>query len=214
MEIIWLGHACFRLRSDDLVVITDPFPQSVGLRPDNRPATIVTVSNTHPNHSNRLEVSGSPKVFDSPGEYEYSGVSARGVMTSLKEGQPQPERNVAYSIVMDNVNVCHLGDIVTPLTTRQVEELQPVDVLLAPAGGGCTLELDQILQLTQDLDPKIVIPMHYQTPGVTEPLGALDAFVQLMGVSDVQPRRSLTVTTGNLPANMQVTILEPRARVV
>ena len=212
MEIIWLGHACFRLRSDDLVVVTDPYPGSIGLRPETRPATVVTVSNSHPNHSNRLEVGGSPKVFDSPGEYEYSGIAARGVMTSLKEDQPQGERNVAYSIVMDNVNVCHLGDITTPLTTRQAEELQPVDVLLAPAGGGCTLDLERILQLMQDLDPKIVIPMHYQIPGVTEPLGNLDAFLQLMGVSDVQPRRSLTVTTGNLPANMQVTILESRAR--
>ena len=212
MEIIWLGHACFRLRSDDLVVVTDPYPGSIGLRPETRPATVVTVSNTHPNHSNRLEVGGSPKVFDSPGEYEYSGIAARGVMTTLKEDQPQRERNVAYSIVMDNVNVCHLGDIATPLTTRQAEELQPVDVLLAPAGGGCTLDLERILQMMQDLDPKIVIPMHYQIPGVTEPLGNLDTFLQLMGVSDVQPRRSLTVTTGNLPANMQVTILESRAR--
>ena len=214
MEITWLGHACFRLRSDDLVVVTDPFPSSLGLRPENRQATVVTVSNSHPNHNNRLEVGGAPKVFDAPGEYEYSGVAARGVMTTLKEGQPQKERNVAYSIVMDNVNVCHLGDIATPLTTRQVEELQPVDVLLAPAGGGCTLELERILQIMQDLDPKIVIPMHYQIPGATEPLGNLDTFLQLMGVSEVQPRRSLTVTTGNLPPNMQVTILEPRARAV
>ena len=208
-----MGHACFRLRSDDLVVVTDPFPGTLGLRPETRPATVVTVSNSHPNHNNRLEVGGSPKVFDSPGEYEYSGIAARGVMTTLNEGQPQRERNVAYSIVMDNVNVCHLGDITAPLTTRQAEELQPVDVLLAPAGAGCTLDLERILQLMQDLDPKIVIPMHYQIPGSSEPLGNLDTFLQLMGVSEVQPRRSLTVTTGNLPANMQVTVLEPRARV-
>lgn len=214
MEITWLGHACFRLRSDDLVVVTDPFPSSLGLRPENRQATVVTISNSHPNHNNRPEVGGTPRVFDAPGEYEYAGVAARGVMTTLKEGQPQQERNVAYSIVMDNVNVCHLGDIVSPLTTRQVEELQPVDVLLAPAGGGCTLDLERVLQLMQDLDPRIVIPMHYQIPGTTEPLGNLDAFLQLMGVSEVQPRRSLTVTTGNLPPNMQVTVLEPRARTI
>ena len=212
MEITWLGHACFRLRSDDLVVVTDPFPSAIGLRPETRVATVVTVSNSHPNHSNRLEVGGAPKVFDTPGEYEFSGIAARGVMTTLQPDQPQRERNVAYSIVMDNVNVCHLGDITAPLTTRQAEELQPVDVLLAPAGGGCTLALPQILQAMQDLDPKIVIPMHYQIPGVTEPLGGLEAFLQLMGVSEVQPRRSLTVTTSNLPANMQVTVLEPRAR--
>ena len=207
-----MGHACFRLRSEDLVVVTDPYPGSVGLRPDSRTATVVTVSNSHPNHNNRLEVGGSPTIFDSPGEHEYSGIAARGVMTTLKEGQDQRERNVAYTIMMDNVNVCHLGDIATPLTTHQVEELQPVDILLAPAGGGCTLDLERILQLMQDLDPKIVIPMHYQIPGSTEPLGNLDAFLQLMGGSDVQPRRSLTVTTSSLPPNMQVTVLEPRAR--
>ncbi len=214
MEITWLGHACFRLRSDDLVVVTDPYPASLGLRPENRSATVVTVSNSHPHHSNRLGVGGSPTIFDTPGEYEYSGIAARGVMTTLLEGQPQPDRNVAYSIVMDNVNICHLGDIGAPLTTRQVEELQPVDVLLAPAGGGCTLDLERILQLMQDLDPKIVIPMHYQIPGIAEALGSLDAFLQLMGVSEAQPRRSLTVTTASLPANMQVTVLEPRARPV
>ncbi len=214
MEITWMGHACFRLRSEDLVVVTDPFPASIGLRPETRPATVVTVSNSHPNHDNRLEVGGSPRVFDSPGEYEYSGVAARGVMTTLKEGQPQGERNVAFSIVMDNVNVCHLGDIATPLTTRQAEELQPVDVLLAPVGGDCTLDLERILQLMQDLDPRIVIPMHYGIPGLAQPLGSLDTFLQLMSVGEAQPRRALTVTTTNLPPNMQVTILEPRARVV
>ena len=212
MEILWLGHACFRLRSDDLVVVTDPYPSSLGLRPETRPATVVTVSNSHPNHNNWLEVGGSPKVFDTPGEYEYSGIAARGVMTTLAEGAARESRNVAYSIVIDNVNICHLGDISTPLTTRQVEELHPVDVLLAPAGGGCTLDLERILQLMQDLVPKIVIPMHYQIPNTNEPLGSLDAFLQLMGVSEIQPRRSLSVTVANLPANMQVTVLEPQAR--
>ena len=71
------------------------------------------------------------------------------------------------------------------------------------------MDLERILQLMQDLDPKVVIPMHYQIPGSAQPLGSLDAFLQLMGVSEVQPRRSLTVTTNSLPANMQVTILEP-----
>ena len=75
MDITWLGHSCFRLRSDDLVVLTDPYPLSLGLAPDTRPATVVTVSNTHPNHNSSEEVGGEPKAFMSAGEYEYSGVS-------------------------------------------------------------------------------------------------------------------------------------------
>ncbi|MCH7749578.1 MAG: MBL fold metallo-hydrolase, partial [Acidobacteria bacterium] len=63
MEITWQGHSCFRLRADDLVVVTDPFPASVGLSPDSRPATMVTVSNSHPNHSYLQDVAEGAKVF-------------------------------------------------------------------------------------------------------------------------------------------------------
>ena len=213
VDITWLGHACFRLRSDDLVVVTDPFPLSVGLRPDSRAATVVTVSNTHPNHSSWDEVAGEPKVFSAPGEYEYSGVSVRGVMTPLESESPREQRNIAYSIEIDDVNICHLGDIRLPLTTRQVDELAPVDVLLVPTGEGCTLDLDQVLQIMQDLGPKIVIPMHHNIPGVGVPLQDVDVFLRRMGLSEVQPQPRLVATASNLPADMRVVLLAPQARV-
>ena len=212
VEITWLGHACFRLRSDDLVVVTDPYPLSVGLRPDTRPATVVTVSSTHPNHSSWDVVAGEPKVFSAPGEYEYTGISVRGVMTPLESESPREQRNVAYSIEIDDVNICHLGDIRLPLGTRQVDELAPVDVLLVPTGGGCTLELDQVLQMMQDLGPKIVIPMHHNIPGVSVPLQDVDVFLRRMGLSEVQPQPRLVVTASNLPSDMRVVLLAPQAR--
>jgi L-ascorbate metabolism protein UlaG (beta-lactamase superfamily) len=212
MEITWLGHSCFRLRANDAMLMTDPFPASLGLRPDNRPATVVTVSNTHPNHSNWQGVPGEPKVFSSPGEYEYSGISVRGVMTPLSAGTAQERRNVAYSIGLDNVNVCHLGDIAEPLTLRQIDELSPMDVLLVPTGGGCTLELEWALQMLQDLSPKIVVPMHYNIPNVSLPLEGVDTFLRLMGISDVQPQPRLSVTASNLPQDMRVVVLSPQAR--
>ena len=214
MEINWLGHSCFRLRDGDTVVITDPFPTSLRLRPDFRQATVVTVSNNHPNHSNWQAVPGEPKVFQAPGEYEFSGIAVRGVMTSLPPDTPQEQRNVAFCVQMDNVNVCHLGDIVQPLTTRQRDDLAPVDVLLAPTGGDCTLPLEQILQIIQDLDPKIVIPMHYGIPGVATSLAGPETFYRLMGVSEVQSQPRLSVTTNNLPPNLRVVSLAHQARAV
>ena len=212
MDITWLGHSCFRLRADDLVVITDPFPASFGLRPEMRPATVVTVSNSHPNHNNWSEVAGSPKVFDAPGEYEYSGVAVRGVMTGLPPDIPIEHRNVAYSVEIDRVNICHLGDIGVALTPKQVDELAPVDVLLLPTGGGCTLELDQMLQAMQDLNPKIVIPMHYGIEGINLPIQGVDVFLRSMGLEDVQPQPRLVVTSANLPADRRVVLLSPQAR--
>ena len=212
MDITWLGHACFRLRADDLVVLTDPYPVSLGLRPETRPATVVTVSNPHPNHSCWQGVAGEPKVFASAGEYEYSGVTVRGVMTPLPLEAPQEQRNVAYSIEMDGVNICHLGDIALPLTTRHVDELAPVDVLLVPTGGGCTLDLDQVLQIMQDLEPKIVVPMHHGDHGAGLSLQDVDVFLRRMGLSEVQAQPRLVVTASNLPADMRVVLLAPYAK--
>lgn len=212
MDITWLGHGCFRLRSNDLVVVTDPYPLTLGLRPDPRPATVVTVSNSHPNHNNWEEVAGEPRVFHTAGEYEYHGISARGVMTPLAPEAPQDRRSVAYSIEIDSVNICHLGDIALPLTTRQVDGLMPVDVLLVPVGGGCTFDLDQVLQSIQDLGPKIVIPMHHSIPGVAMPLESVDTFLRRMGLSDIQPQPRLVVTSTNMPTDMKVVVLAPQAR--
>ena len=212
VDITWLGHACFRLRSDDVVVLTDPFPLSLGMRPDTRPATVVTVSNSHPNHSNSEEVTGDPRVFSAPGEYEYRGISVRGVMTPQLPETPWEQRSVAYAIEMDRVNICHLGDISAPLSPVQIDELSPVDVLLVPSGGGCTLEIDQVLRVLQDLDPKIVIPMHYNIPGVDVPLQDVDVFLRRMGLSEVQAQPRLSVTASNLPEDMRVVVLASQAR--
>ena len=151
-------------------------------------------------------------MFTAPGEYEYSGITVRGVMTPLPLETPRERRNVAYSIELDGVNICHLGDIVLPLSTRQVDELAPVDVLLVPTGGGCTLNLDQVLQTMQDLEPKIVIPMHHGNNGAGVPLQDVEVFLRRMGLSEVQAQARLVATNSNLPPDMKVVLLAPHAK--
>ena len=212
MDITWLGHSCFRLHDADMVVVTDPYPASVGLRLDSRPASVVTVSNSHPNHNNTESIDGGPKVFSDPGEYEYNGVTARGVMTPLADGQPQQERNVAFSIEIGTINVCHLGDISVPMSTRMIDELKPVDVVLMPTGGNCTLDMDQVFQTLQDLDPKIVVPMHYKTEGVDLAIDPIDNFARRMGLDEIQPQPRLVVTTANLGTDMRVIVMTNQGR--
>ncbi|HAA94781.1 MAG: MBL fold metallo-hydrolase [SAR202 cluster bacterium] len=213
MDITWLGHSCFRLHDADMVVVTDPYPASIGLRVDNRPASVVTVSNPHPNHNSVAGIEGEPKVFDAPGEYEFNGVTARGVMTPLAEGQPREERSVAFTIEIGGINICHLGDISMPMTTRQIDELKPVDVVLVPTGGHCTLDMEQVYQTLQDLDAKVVIPMHYQLPGVDVELDPIENFVRRMGLDEVQPQPRLVVTQANLGTDMRVVVMTNQGRV-
>ncbi len=212
MDITWLGHACFRLHDADMIVVTDPYPAAVGLVEDNRPSSIVTVSNTHSNHSNSEFIEGDPKVFRDPGEYEYNGVTARGVMTPLGEGQPNEERNVAFTIEIGGVNVCHLGDLSAPLTTRMMDELKPVDVVLVPVGGHCTLTMDEVYQTLQDLDAKIVIPMHYKTEGIIAEIDTIDPFVLRMGLDDIQPQPRLVITPVNLGTDLRTVVMTSQGR--
>ena len=212
MDITWLGHSCFRLHDADMTVVTDPYPAAVGLRIDNRPASVVTVSNHHPNHNYSDSIDGDPKVFSDPGEYEYNGVSARGVMTPLAEGQPQEQRNVAFTIEIGGINVCHLGDISVPMTTRMFDELKPVDVVLVPTGGNCTLNMDQVFQTLQDLDAKIVIPMHYKTEGISVEVDPIDNFMRRMGLDEVQAQPRLVVTSTNLGTDMRIVVMTSQGR--
>ena len=212
MDITWLGHSCFRLHDADMVVVTDPYPASVGLRIDNRPASVVTVSNTHPHHNHTESIEGEPKVFRDPGEYEYNGVTARGVMTPLEDDQPRDQRNVAFSIEIGAITVCHLGDISVPMSTRMIDELKPVDVVLVPIGGQCTLDVDKIYQTLQDLDAKIVIPMHYKTEGLNVEIDPIDNFVRRMGIDEIQPQPRLVVTPASLGTDMRVVVMTSQAR--
>jgi L-ascorbate metabolism protein UlaG (beta-lactamase superfamily) len=110
---------------------------------------------------------------------------------------------------MDGVSVCHLGDLSRSLTARQAEELKPVDLVLVPAGANCTLSVDQALQTIQDLDPKVVVPMHYShgQEGVT--LDSVEPFLRRLGVDEAQAQPRLVVTSGNLPADIRVNLLSP-----
>ena len=210
MEITWLGHSCFRLRADNLVVITDPFPDSIGLRMGEPQALAVTISHQHDNHSHWEGVAGSPKVVRGAGEYELSGIYITGIMTPRGERDPSNKRNSAYLIEMENLKLCHLGDTASVLSTRQIEDVAPVDVLFLPAGGTCTLEIPQAIEMVQNLEPKVLIPMHYHVPDLRVELGSIDVLLREMGLRDVQPQARLNVTTSNLPQEMRLVVLEPR----
>ncbi len=111
-EIKWLGHACFRLRSRDATILTDPVPRSSGYKVDKQKVDIVTVSHDHPGHSYLDLASGTPKLVNGPGEYEMNDVFITGIRTyhDDKKGA-EHGRNTAYLFDLEDIVVCHLGDL-------------------------------------------------------------------------------------------------------
>ena len=211
MEVTWLGHACFRLKGRDSVIVMDPCPKSTGYNIGRQQANIVTLSHDHPDHAYTDAITGPYRRLDAPGEYEIGGVMLTGVRT-FHDGKRGAERgrNTAFLVEMDEVRVCHLGDLGHVPTQEQIEALSDIDVLLVPVGGKTTIDAEAASEIISQLEPKVVVPMHYGTEAAAAGLDPLDKFVKQMGVSATEPQAKLTLTKTTLPAQTQLVVLEYR----
>jgi len=209
MDINWLGHSCFRIKGSHATVITDPYSPDLGYSLGKPTAHIVTVSHQHSGHSYTQGISGEPKLVAGPGEYEISDVLIIGIAAFHdNEGGRKRGRNTVYLIELDEVSVCHLGDLGHVLTTQQVEEIGNVDVLLLPVGGVSTINAPMAAEVVRQLEPKAVVPMHYQTPALNRELEPVERFLKEIGVKEVNSQPKLSCTKSNLPASTQVFLLD------
>src|SRR5215831_9747380 len=139
MDMTWLGQSCFRLRGRAAAVVTDPYPPSLGPRL-RLEASLVTVSHDHENH-NHTQAVRDAYVINGPGEYEVAGVTVQGLPTYHdNDGGTQHGRNTVFVIELDEVRVCHLGDLGHALSDASLEAIGNVDVLLVPVGGASGLD--------------------------------------------------------------------------
>src|SRR5438067_5968777 len=208
MEISWLGHSCFLLRGKIVTLITDPFSPQLGHSLGKINAPIVTISHNHPGHHYAEGVGGNPYVVRGPGEYEISDVLITGVASyhDNKRGQERG-RNTIYVIHMDDLIICHLGDLGHILQEEQLEEVADADVLLIPIGGQNVLNAAQAAEVISQVEPRIVIPMHYPSGETPNPL---DKFCREMGIEAINSQSKLVITHSTLPAETQVVVLSKR----
>lgn len=215
MEIIWYGHACFRLRDRNTIVVTDPYDKTLGLTLPRPRADIVTVSHATPHHSYVAGVKGDFMVVDGPGEYEIKDVFITGVnmvpaKKDTKDDHP-PAKNNVFVIYMDNIALCHLGDLKHVPTQNQVEDMGNIDVLMVPVGGGRTaLNAAQAAEVISLIEPYIVIPMHYRLPDSTVKLDPVDKFLKEMGITRAETVSSLKLAKTGLPEETQIVLMEPK----
>jgi L-ascorbate metabolism protein UlaG (beta-lactamase superfamily) len=214
MDIFPLGHSSFRIKGKSVTVVTDPFdPVMVGFPfPKHISADIVTVTHSHRDHNNVSVVEGDPFVIQGPGEYEVKGVGVIG-MSSYHDEQKGKERgrNTLYRIEIDGVNLVHLGDLGTMLSHEEIEKLDGVDILFVPVGGTFTINAQEAQTLISELEPSIVIPMHYKTDKHNkefEEMASVQPFLKIIGKEDITPVPKLSITKDKLPSEMQIVVLE------
>lgn len=209
MDISWLGHSCFRIKGSQGTVITDPYSPSLGYSLGKPTANIVTVSHQHPGHSYVQGIGGEPRLVTGPGEYEISGVLIIGIATFHDDQRGgKGGKNTAYLMEIDEISICHLGDLGHVLTAEQVEEIGNVDVLLLPVGGVSTITAPVAAEVVRQLEPKAVIPMHYKTSVLSWDLEPVENFLKEVGVKEVNSQPKLSFNRSSLPATTQVFLLD------
>ena len=210
MDVTWLGHGCFRLRGRGAAVVTDPYPPAIGLKLSRLDADLVTVSHEHENH-NYTQIVRDAYEIRGPGEYEVAGVSVIGVPTYHDaEKGAKHGRNTVYLIEIDDVRVCHLGDLGHKLDDAEAEAISSPDVLLVPVGGYTAINAVQAAEVVRQLEPRFVVPMHYAIPGLKLQLDSLDRFLKEMAVTSSEPQPKLSVQKSSGEYDTKVVVLEPK----
>lgn len=196
------------IKGRNAVVITDPYSPNLGYSLGKPTAHIVTVSHQHEGHSYVQGIGGEPKIVTRPGEYEIGGVLIIGIATFHDNDKGANRgKNTVYLMEIDEMTVCHLGDLGHVLTADQVEETGNVDVLLLPVGGGSTISAPVAAEVVRQLEPKAVVPMHYKTPAISREMEPVERFLKEIGVNQIAPQTELSITKSSLPISTQVFLL-------
>lgn len=211
MDVTWLGHGCFRLRGRGASVVTDPYPASIGMKLPRLEADLVTVSHGHPNHSQISALARVGYQVEGPGEYVVAGITVTGLPTFHDNvGGAERGANTIYLIEVDDVQVCHLGDLGHHLGEDQLETLGSVDVLLVPVGGGHTLGASQAAEVVRQIEPRVVIPMHFALPPLKLELDSVEKFLKEMGVPEMEAQAKLSIQASSSESETKVVLLEAR----
>lgn len=215
MDIYYLGHSAFKLQGKNASILTDPTESSVtGLKFPKISADIVTVSHTqHSDHKSVDLVSDVKKVISGPGEYEIGGISVIGISSfhDDKKGALRG-KNTLYVIEIDGLRVVHLGDLGHTLAEKTLSQMGDIDVLIIPVGGDFTIDAAKAVVVMQAIEPKITIPMHFQTPGLNKAFSKLEseeAFLTASGLP-VERSRKLSVKAATIGEDQKIVVLERR----
>jgi L-ascorbate metabolism protein UlaG (beta-lactamase superfamily) len=208
MQIQWFGQSCFRLQTPAGSVLIDPFSKEIGITPPKVNADIVIFSHKHPDHYNDNYAQRDVFIIDGPGEYEKNGFSITGVAADHDDnGGKKSGKVTIFRVESEGLGVVFLSDIgKKQLEDGQLEGMGEVDILLVPIGGKynlgknqhSTVDAEGAAELVNQLEPSIVIPMHYKIPGLKLGMSGSEEFLKEMGSKNAETLDKLSIKKKDL----------------
>jgi len=205
MDIQYFGANCVVLTVKNTRVVIDDNLADLGAKSVTKAGDIALFTGAH----------GIPKAdvklsIDIPGEYEVSDISITGIPTRshLDEGG---ENSTMFKITSGEVTVLVTGHIYPQLSDKHLEAIGLVDVMLVPVGGhGYTLDPIGALKVIKAVEPKLVIPTHYEDKALSYevPQADLKSALHDMGMEPKETVSKLKVKPSELSDATQLIVLE------
>jgi len=206
MKIRWFGHSFFEIaiknkENKEILIHTDPYDKSIGLNPPkNLSSNLVLISHNHPDHNNLKVFKTANLTLDTAGEFSVNGAEIKGILTYHDKKQGAENGiNIIYTIEAESIRIAHLGNLGHILTDDQVNEIGKVDVLIVPVGGGKSLNGEEAAKVVKQLEPKVVIPMHYKIPGLKMNIDDTEKFCDNLGICPQEPVSTYVLRANNIP---------------
>jgi len=219
MEIKYLGHASFLIKTKNAKVVTDPYDsEMVGMKFPKTEADIITVSHHHQDHDRvdqiQLPPTGNPPlIIDLPGEFEKLGVRIFGYKSyhDDKQGAERGE-NILFKIEAEGISVLHCGDLGFVPDDNFLDAIGDVDILLVPTGGFYTIDSSSASELVKKIEPSIVIPMHFNHSKLNQKnfaqLEPVEEFTKKFGIEKPTTLPKLIYKKEEGEEEMKVVVLE------
>ncbi len=211
MQIFWLGHASLLVESGGKKLISDPFDEKLGYPLWEEEVDVATVSHEHWDHSAVDRLKGSPIKVQAAGEFNVAGFKIKGFPTYHDQSEGRERGlNIIFKIEAEGISLLHLGDLGHILSPKQCAALGEIDLLMVPVGGVYTVNAAEAYDVVQAIKPRIVIPMHYNTPHLSFELAPVEEFVGQFEKVIKQPY--LEINRDNLPETMEIIVLDYSSR--
>lgn len=199
MVITHHGADFFKVVFGDTTLAFNPVSKKSKLKGTKFGADIAFVSLNHPDMNGSDQVvhgAKEPFVVDGPGEYEIAGVFASGFATSSNYDSKTARINTIYILKLEGMKLCFLGAMSSKdLPAEAKSVIDNVDILFLPIGGDGVLEPAEAHDLAVKIEPKLIIPMHFEGVGMKD---ALKHYLKEEGQEGVKPVEKLTLKRKDL----------------
>ena len=209
MTINWYGEGCFKIVENGVTITTEPVDSTVGLvAPRYKDDIIIKTLSPAPiagkDRWAMLDESGA-HIISGPGEYEVKGVVITGWQL-MKDSAPEFIKTV-YRIQTEDLTIGLLGHLTEFNEPEILEELGEVDVLIIPGGGKPFIDQEAAAKLIRQIEPKLVIPSFFKTPGLKRKAEDVSEFLKQVG-HKAEPEEKLSVKKKELGEKLKVVVLK------